>query len=182
MGSKCVDLAHSIRLDPESLESSLFTTFTGGKNWLPSIIAILPSLGKGQEILPGTPVVPTGLLTEHWGVRFSLMNWGENTWAGPLPLGKRGDSSYWRICSTMLPPWRRKSGEGAYEDHRLRKPNRWPLNTLCEGPHRHYWWCHYPSDQTRLLRGVDLGSQHPFPSSAQWLHEGIMAGVEQTYS
>ena len=29
---KCVDLAHSIRLESESPESSLFTTFTGWKN------------------------------------------------------------------------------------------------------------------------------------------------------
>ena len=37
---------------------------------------ILLSWGRAQKISPVTPVVPTASLTELWGVRSSLTNWG----------------------------------------------------------------------------------------------------------
>ena len=141
----------------------------------------LLSLERGQKISPGTPVVPTASLIELWEARSCLTNWRGNTQAGLLPTSKSGDSSYWGICSTMQPLWRRKSIEGTPRDHRMRKPKKWSLNTPPWGPLRCHWWHYYSSGQTSLLRGVDLCSQHAFPLSAWWLHEGIVAGVEHMY-
>ena len=60
-------------------------------------------MGNRWRNLPDTQVVPTELQTELCGVRLSLMNWRENTWAGPLPTSRSGDSSYWSACCKMQP-------------------------------------------------------------------------------
>ena len=57
-----------------------------------------------------------------------------NTWAGPPPTGKSGDSSYWSACSSMWPPWGRKNIKGTPKDLRMRKPKKQPLNTPLWGP------------------------------------------------
>ena len=91
-------------------------------------------LEERARALPGVPVVQTLLLTELWGVRSSLMNWGENTQAGLPLISKSGDSSYWNICSTIWPPWNRKHVKGVPRDPRLRKLKRRPLSTPPWGP------------------------------------------------
>ena len=141
----------------------------------------LPYLGGRQRNLPDTLVIPTEMQTGLCGVRSSLMNWRENTWAGPLPTGRSGDSSYWSACSTMWPPWRRKSMEGSPEDYRKRQPRRWPLTPLCVDPHRCHWWSHSASGWTSLPRRVDIGSQCALPSTAGWLYEGATTRIKQTY-
>ena len=73
----------------------------------------LPYLGSDQRNSPDAPVVPNELQTGLCRVRSSSMNWAENTWAGPSPTSRSGDSSYWSACSTIWPPWRRKSIKGA---------------------------------------------------------------------
>ena len=57
--------------------------------------------GQGKRFHLMHQFVLTMLLTELWRVRSSLMNWEENTQAGPLPTDKSGDSCYWSVCSTM---------------------------------------------------------------------------------
>ena len=178
---KCMDLAYSVRLDSELLESWLFTTFTGWKNSSFSTMAILLSLGRGWEISPGTPVVLNMLLTELLRTQIFL---------GEMRRKHPGWTTAYRQECGLFHIVVSAPQSGLHAEERpskvLPKTPGWgnqrgsPWTPFCE-PHRSHCWCHYPSGWRGSLMGVDLGSQHAFWSSAQWLNEGIAAGVEQMY-
>ena len=144
-------------------------------------MAILPSLKRGQKILPAAQVVPAASLTELWGARSSSMNWRGTPRLDYCPQARVGTLLI-GACAPVC---------GLHEEERVLKVlpkitgwGNWrsgPWTPLHEGSLRCHWWHHYPGGQTNLSRGMDLGSQHAFLLSAWWLHEGIAAGVEQMH-
>ena len=99
--------------------------------------------------------VEEGTYWQEWGLFLleHLLHYADSMWK----------KEHWR-CS------RRPQAEEAAPEH--------PSN---EDPARCHWWHHYPSGRLSLSRRVDLGPQYAFLLSAWWMHEIIMAGVEQMY-
>ena len=111
---KCINLAHSIRLELELLRHKSFVTEWRG--WLLCIIAILWYWEDGQRSLPKEQAIKIEWQTRLSGPSYFWMKWRKNVQVETLPIDRNGACFYWNECSIMLQLCCVKSIRGTPED------------------------------------------------------------------